>query len=608
MQLPVNYGVYELFRWAIAFLWATIICLSIVTTPVFAQEKEREEKEREEKGDLDVSVKVRGIDDELGDNAKAFLTIRKKTRKQDTSNMTADDLNRWHALATSEIQQSLQPFGYYNVLVEPTLKQESDYEWEALYQVTKGIRSRWRKISVDAKDLPEELNYLRKEGLPRRDSSVNHQKYAAYKSRWLARLLEAGFLDARFASASFVVDVANNAVDLDWKIEVGPRYLFGDIRIDQTILRDALVNRYHTIIPGAPFSTNALIDLQLGLNSSNYFESVALDIRKEEAVGLRVPVVVRTVPRKRKRFNAGLGFGTDTGPRVTAGVDSRRVNKRGHQYRLNTRVSTVASSLQFEYDIPIKDVAKDRWRLYAEVERSDIGDADATQFSIGAAKEDDWGRFRRRLFFNAERTNFEFGDEGSQNATVVYPGITLSYDRLDDPQFVRKGFSVAVTLQGGLDFLGSSTTFTRAAFNGRGILPLGKRGRLLGAVNAGYVEAKDFLALPPSQRLFLGGDRSVRGYGFQTISPENAAGDDIGGSRSFALSLETDYQVSKSWGVAAFVDIGDVSDGAPTDFRTGLGIGARYRSPVGMIRLDLAHPFDDPDSAVRVHLSIGSDL
>jgi len=579
------------------------VCLGAALTPVLADEAEKNKKE-----DIEVSVKVRGIDDELRDNAKAFLTIRQKTRKQDTSQVTAGDLAVWHALATSEVQQSLQPFGYYNVLVDARLTQESDHEWEARYEVTKGTRSRWRAIEVDAIGLPQELVELKLAAVPQPDSYVDHQKYAAYKSSWLARLLEAGYLDARFTSSRFVVDVANNAVDLDWQIEAGPRYLFGEIRIEQDILKDALVNRYHTITPGTPFSTDALIGLQLSLNNSNYFESVALDIRKEEAVDLRVPIVVRTTPKKRKRFNAGIGFGTDTGPRITGGIDSRRVNKRGHHYRLNTRVSTVASSLQVEYDIPIKDVAKDRWRLYAQVERGDIGDADATQYSIGAAREDDWGRFRRRVFFNAERTNFEFGDEGSQSATVVYPGITLSYDRLDDPQFVRKGFSLAATLQGSLDELGSSTSFGRAVFTGRGILPLGKRGRLLGAVNAGFVQAKEFLALPPSQRLFLGGDRSVRGYGFQTISPENAAGDDIGGSRSLALSLETDFQVSSTWGVAAFVDIGDVSDGAPTDFRTGLGIGARYRSPVGIIRLDLAHPFDDPDSAVRVHLSIGSDL
>ena len=304
----------------------------------------------------------------------------------------------------------------------------------------------------------------------------------------------------------------------------------------------------------------------------------------------------------------GLGFGTDTGPRASAGIASRRVNKRGHRYRADGRVSTVRSSLQLEYDIPIKDVAKDQWRFYAQVEQGDIGDADATQYSLGAGREDSWYGVRRRMFLNVERSNFNFGDESSRSATLVYPGINLSFDRLDNPRFVRRGFSLAATLQGGAEVLASSTDFVSLQLSGRGILPLGKRGRLLVAADAKIVEATDFSALPPSQRFFLGGDRSVRGYAFQTISPENAAGDDIGGPRSLSFSVETDYQLGGGFGIAAFFDAGDVSNGAPTDFRRGVGLGARYASPVGMIRIDFAHPLDDPNSNFRLHLSIGPDL
>lgn len=587
-------------------LWVVALCALLQGFPVHADE---------------VTVRVRGIEDELKDNAKAFLTIRRKTRLPDQNllqrlgqedvahtSFSPDNIALWHSLAESEIQQALQPFGFYNVVVAADLTQLAPDSWQATYRVNAGEKSRWRKIGLVAEDLPRELDDLRTRAVPRVDDKVDHQQYETYKRQWIARLFDAGFLDAKFSTATFTVDAENNAVDLDWQIVAGPQYLFGPIDVKQSILKDSLVSRYHSIEEGTPFNTNALVDLQLNLNNSNYFESVSLDIRKDQAVDYRVPVVVLTQPRKRKRYNAGLGYGTDTGPRVTAGIESRRVNKRGHRYRLNARASTVASSLQFEYDIPIKDVAKDRWRLYAEVQKSDVGDADATQYSIGAAREDDWGLFRRRLFLNAERSLFSFGDERSQAATIIYPGVTLSFDRLDDPQFVRRGFSVAATLLGGADSLGSSTSFGSLAFTGRAILPLGRRGRLLGAVNVGVVEAEEFLALPPSQRLFLGGDRSVRGYGFQTISPENAAGDDIGGSRSLALSLEADYQIAGAWGIAAFVDSGDVSDASPTDFRTGVGVGVRYRSPVGMIRLDLAHPLDDPDTNVRVHLSIGSDL
>lgn len=378
--------------------------------------------------------------------------------------------------------------------------------------------------------------------------------------------------------------------------------------IEQDALLPALVERYHEIKPGDVYSARRLIDLQLALNNSNYYSQVTLDVDHDAAVDGHIPVVVTATARKRRRYSSGLGFGTDTGPRVSAGIENRRVNRRGHRYRGSLRASAIEREFTFEYDVPIKNIARDRWRFYAQVEDADIGDADATQYSLGAAREDSWLGMRRRLFANVERSDFRFGEQPRRHATLVYPGAALSFDKLDNPQFVRRGYSVAASIHGGLDAVGSSTDFLAAQLSGRAIFPLGSRGRLLAAAAVSAVRAKRFDALPPSQRLFLGGDRSVRGYAFQGISPENAFGDDIGGPYAANISLEVDYQLAGSWGIAAFVDGGDVSNGAPVDLRKGVGLGVRYASPVGMIRIDLAHPLDDPDTDVRLHLSIGPDL
>jgi translocation and assembly module TamA len=578
-----------------------------------------------------VTVKLSGIEDELRANARAFLTIVSKTSKRQMGVLerlkasdeektlakskvkrpNASQIARWHRSAASEIAQSLQPFGYYNPAIDGELLSPKAGEWVASYKIAPGARSQWRQITIDLSGEGETDRFVKallQHSLVRSGDAVDHRVYDQHKRTWITRLFDEGYLDARFQEAFFRVDPATNSVDVTWSLATGPRYRFGEVEIDQDILKTSLVDRYHDIRPGEVFDTRRLIDLQLKLNGSNYFDSVSLDIQKDRSTDARVPVVVKTTPRKPRRYDLGVGFGTDTGPRVTAGLESRRVNKRGHRYRLNGRASDIESELQFEYDIPIKDVAKDRWRFYAQVQQADVGDADTTQFSLGTAHEDTWLGMRRRLYLNAEHTSFAFGDESTRSATLVYPGITLSFDRLDDPLFVRRGYSLAATLLGGADAVGSATDFVSLQLSGRGILPLGKRGRLLLASDARIVEATDFSALPPSQRFFLGGDRSVRGYRFQSISPQNAAGDDIGGPRSLSVSVEADYQVAGSWGIAAFFDAGDVSNGTPTDFKKSVGLGLRYRSPVGMIRIDLAHPLDDPDTSVRLHLSIGPDL
>ena len=109
-------------------------------------------------------------------------------------------------------------------------------------------------------------------------------------------------------------------------------------------------------------------------------------------------------------------------------------------------------------------------------------------------------------------------------------------------------------------------------------------------------------------RFFAGGDNSVRGYGFEDIGPLNDDGDVIGGSYRIDGSIEIDWLFREQWALALFVDSGDAFNNTELDLKTGAGFGLRWYSPVGPIRLDFAHPFDDPDKDFRIHISLGPDL
>ncbi len=118
----------------------------------------------------------------------------------------------------------------------------------------------------------------------------------------------------------------------------------------------------------------------------------------------------------------------------------------------------------------------------------------------------------------------------------------------------------------------------------------------------------NFSELPASVRFFAGGDRSVRGYDFETLGPTDASGVVIGGSHRLEGSLEIDRLFRPQWAVAAFVDSGSAFNNTDVDFSTGVGLGIRWYSPVGPVRLDFAHPLDDPDQNLRIHISLGPDL
>jgi translocation and assembly module TamA len=141
----------------------------------------------------------------------------------------------------------------------------------------------------------------------------------------------------------------------------------------------------------------------------------------------------------------------------------------------------------------------------------------------------------------------------------------------------------------------------------RWVYAIAENARVLLHGEFGAMDTSSFDTLPPSQRFFTGGDRSVRGYGYQEIGTRNADGAVVGGEYLLLGSAELEYLFYKNYGAALFIDAGDAFRDSP-ELKTGAGIGFRWRSPIGMVRLDVAHPFDDPDDDFRIHISIGPDL
>src|SRR5690606_3606627 len=112
------------------------------------------------------------------------------------------------------------------------------------------------------------------------------------------------------------------------------------------------------------------------------------------------------------------------------------------------------------------------------------------------------------------------------------------------------------------------------------------RSRILLRGSVGAMEVDAFDELPPDLRFFCGGDRSVRGFDYQAIGSVNSAGDVIGGNNKLEGSVEVEHYFKRDWGAAAFVDAGDAFRGGDFSVNVGVGLGLRWKSPVGVLRLD----------------------
>jgi translocation and assembly module TamA len=206
-----------------------------------------------------------------------------------------------------------------------------------------------------------------------------------------------------------------------------------------------------------------------------------------------------------------------------------------------------------------------------------------------------------------QREDYSLGDDTGLS-TLLMPGVSYSYlksdNRIDPHNGYRLQFESKVAKEG----LGSDSNLLYGTALVKGLTTVFDKHRFLGRVQVGGSATNGFSSVPPSLRFFAGGDQSVRGYDYQSLSPENSEGDRIGGRYMVAASAEYQYSIAEKWRVATFVDQGNSFNTLELpNLKTGVGIGVRWVSPVGPIRLDLAHALDD-DGGIRLHFSMGPEL
>lgn len=559
-----------------------------------------------------VEVELAGIEDEdLLNNVRTFLSIANPPEEEEQEEgWTMGDVRRLHNQAPAEIRQALRPFGYYQPEIDTGLRRVEGV-WQARYTIDPGPPTRVEQVEVrvvgEGRDAPAIRRALRS-GRIAEGGRLMHGDYEALKQSLYDAAYGQGYLDARYRRAEIRVQPEQRRAEIHLALDTGWRYYFGDITIQQDVLNPELVQRFVRIEPGDPFDTDELLDLQLALNDSGYFDHIELQADKEQARDQRVPVTVIARPIKPRHYNASVGYGTDTGPRLGLGVEFRRINRYGHRFLTDLQISSIKNSLSAQYQIPIEDVRIDRLAFTGTIQQEEIGDALSDQYILGASRSDSALGGRRRLYLNLLHENFSFSlEEDDGDATLLIPGIYLSRKRADDLFYPRDGYSVFTDLHGAAEAAISDTSFIQGTIGARRVFSLAERTRLLLRAEAGTTAVDDFDKLPPSQRFFAGGDRSVRGYDYQDLSPENALGEDIGGEHLIVGSVEVDHLFYGDFGAAVFFDAGDAfSDNFDPSHGTGLGF--RWRSPIGMVRLDFAVPLDESEDDFRIHLSIGPDL
>jgi translocation and assembly module TamA len=443
----------------------------------------------------------------------------------------------------------------------------------------------------------------------------NQITYDTYKRSMLNTADIYGYFDARFLIQQIMIDPKANTAQIHLVFHTGKPYYYGNIHFESPYFSPKFLKRFLIIKPGEAYDENKIAELQANLLNSGFFVSSVVEANRENTEGDTIPVDIEVTPRNRFTYTAGAGYGTDMGARANLGFQWRRITNTGHSLRLDLTPAQYLQEYSLGYRIPAQQPATDYYEIYAAyvAEQPEGRVLDSTTKQLGGV----WSvgqplnSIQQILSLTYQADDY-IDQEGHTNSSLILPRASWETIQTKDRYNVTQGYRGRVDLRGTSNQLGSSTEFIQAELNAKGIYSFTDTTRLISRGQFGATLDATLEAIPPSLRFYAGGDNSVRGYLFEglgvTVINDNGKKQNIGGSYVLVGSVEIDQVIWGDISGAVFYDTGNAMIKLTEPLAQSFGIGFRYKTPIGPIRVDLATPISESTNQVRLHFVMGPEL
>lgn len=539
-------------------------------------------------------------------------------QRRNDREMEAGELERLVAIAPQQIRDLLATEGYFSPTIRHELIRTGD-RVAVRINVDPGPATTIDNVTIEfgghiaaAKSDESEARMARlrtRWGLPRgerfRQSAWNDAKNDILKD-----LLNRNYPAARIADSQALIDTDKRDAKLLVQVDSGPPFTFGALELNglRRYPRER-VEMLNPIVPGEAHSQDRLNELQARLQDSGYFKSAFTSVDVDPAQTDRVPVRVDVAENERFKLSLGVGYSTDAGPRFEAKWLDRIFLRRDFRLETETKIDRMQQLLGARLTLPpltqgiwgdwfkgwIPSIAS----RYAHTEITDeIIDKirnDLRLTSPDKNNEHAWG-----VSHLIDRQRLPDAEPNTRQAQIgVY---TYTQRRLDNDLSPSKGYVASIDLSAGPPGL-NEKALARVLAQITWLHPLSNRVTGLVRAQYGHVIGGTRDTVPDDLLFRTGGDQTVRGYAFNTLGVEQN-GAIVGGTVMALISGELVYWITPQWGAAVFSDAGNAADAwADFKFAHGSGIGARWKSPIGSVNLDVAinHETRKP----RVHFSVG---
>ena len=510
--------------------------------------------------------------------------------------------------------KALRAYGYYHPKIKVTLP-EKDKKEDTVVKVEveqgKPLYIRQSRIEV----LGEGVKYKVFEDLLKNTELgsykiLNHGVYEELKNAIHNTALSMGFFDGKFTSKRIMVYQNQNFADIELVYDSGKRYDFGEL-----IMNDETAELYKPSHPlqnfktGDKFATKKINNFVSSLNQTGYYNSVDVRPVLDKAENFQVPVEMHLERRANNNMRIGLGYSTDEGPRVLLEWNKPLLNSRGDSLSTLMTLTKITQDAQLVYKIPGENPNLDYYTINAAQTHTDFNDtlSDRTQLAVHYIANQT-GRWRRDYALRLEYEDFDQAKEEGRTLNLM-PAVSFTRRESSGGYDPTRGYSITLEALGAAGAI-SDNSFVQVKGTYKGVIAPSENTRFLFRLEQGANFGPDAGEVPPSLRFFAGGDNSIRGFGYRDRSAKQPWGGLKGAKYLTVGSAEFQFPMGISNSrLALFCDVGTATDDYKDELMYGPGLGYRFLSSYGIVRVDVAVGLQKNEEQVyQLHFAFGPEF
>lgn len=550
------------------------------------------------KNNPSLDFEITGLNKNLSEKVRARLELK----RSEITDLTTNDVKEFYQSIPDEILQELKLQGYFQSTVKSSkeIVFEND-KYSKSYKVN--LSSPLLIDSIDIQVLGEGKNdtkFMEKiREFPLKKGDVFQTESYNRAKQFIFDLTDKnGYVKAFWINKRVYIDIKKGSANLILYINTGKKYHFGKTNFIVKVLSPTFLSKFLPYKKGSVYRSKSLYSLQKNFANNNLFENVIIkpQIPPADSSNREIPIEVELKLRKSKQYNIGGGFGTDTGPRASAGVQLNYLTPYAHSFKSNIQVSQIQNEFEAHYLIPGKNPITDLYDFTGSARTLDFDNNESWLGQIGLGYTTSFRNWRHSIKINFQQEHYKLQNMQRENSSLLIPCFTLSHTNVDDPIKPSQGHSINISIQGAIKYFLATDDFIQAHIDAKYMRHILNKTQVILRASLGYTAIDEITNLPLSLQFYVGGSQTVRGFSYNSIGPGHNL---IVGSVEFRQLIYKDYYVSM------FYDAGNVGNDLLKKLNQGVGLGIGVRTSIGSLELTYAKAITQPGAPGKIQFNMG---